>query len=451
MASAARSTLQHRVWRWHFSAGLMVIPFALILATTGSIYLFQPQFAAAIEARINRNAAPLAGETLPADALVTAALAEHPGAALAKFHMPQSAADPTAEVEVNAEGVSHTVWIDRTTGAVLHDVLTADRFMSIIKRIHGTLLAGDRGSLLVEVMASWMIILIITGIYLWWPRDRPWWRTFAPDFAEANGKRGVWRKIHGMGGAWIGGLVLALLLSGLPWTQVWGDGFTRMKALAGLKTPGQEWFVTLQSGDPQADHSMHDMGGELWSTGDADVITAPATDPAAMSLEDIMQRSRPEQYAPPVEIQPPRGENGVWTIRSMAASRPDRVTVHYDRWTGDELLRIDFGDHNPVDRFVALGVAFHEGSLFGWVNQALGVLAALGVILLSVTGSVMWWRRRPKGRLGTPPMPADKRVAAGVVVLIIALGLFLPMAGLTLLIALIVNALIEAGGRLLPG
>ena len=35
MASANRSTLQHRVWRWHFFAGLMVIPFAVILAITG--------------------------------------------------------------------------------------------------------------------------------------------------------------------------------------------------------------------------------------------------------------------------------------------------------------------------------------------------------------------------------------------------------------------------------
>ena len=48
MASAARSTLQHRVWRWHFFAGLMVIPFAVILAITGAIYLFKPQFDAAV-------------------------------------------------------------------------------------------------------------------------------------------------------------------------------------------------------------------------------------------------------------------------------------------------------------------------------------------------------------------------------------------------------------------
>jgi uncharacterized iron-regulated membrane protein len=448
MASAARTTLQHRVWRWHFFAGLMVIPFALILATTGSIYLFKPQFEAAIEARINANAAPLAGVTLPADTLVTAALAPHSDAVFARFYMPQSADDPTAEIEVLSGGSSRTVWVDRTTGAVLHDVPTADRFMNFIKRIHGTLLAGDRGSLVVEVMASWMIILIITGTYLWWPRDRAWWRIFVPEFKSGMTKRGIWRNLHGTGGAWIGVFVLALLLSGLPWTQVWGDGFTRAKALAGLKTPGQEWFVTLQSGNPEADHSMHDKGGALWSTGEPPAMETGAPDPDALSLEEILQRAKPEQYASPVEIQPPRGENGVWTIRSMAASRPDRVTIHHDRWTGKELLRIAFKDHNPVDRFVALGVAFHEGGLFGWLNQALGVLAASGVILLSVSGGVMWWRRRPAGRLGTPPMPADKRLAIGLVALILALGLFLPMAGVTLLAALAADGLISLAGRM---
>lgn len=461
MASAVRTTLQHRVWRWHFFAGLMVIPFAIILAVTGSIYLFQPQFDAAVEARINARAAPMVAETLPADALLEAGLAAYPGAGLGKYYIPSRPEDPTVELELRGESGPRTLWIDRSTGDVLHSVPTPDRFMNFIKRIHGTLLAGDRGSLVVEIMASWMIVLIITGVYLWWPRSTPFWRVFLPKFGEGPGKRETWRKIHGMGGAWIGGVILVILFFGLPWTQVWGDGFNKAKALAGLKAPGQEWFVTLESGNPQADHAMHDMhagmdhgtGAELWDQGKgaAEVsvrsATAEGEGSAPLSLEEVLRIAAPERYAPPVEVQPPRGENGVWTVRSMAASRPDRVTVHHDRWTGGEIMRIAFTDHNPVDRFMALGVAFHEGALFGWLNQAVGVIAALGVIVLSATGGIMWWRRRPKGRLGTPPMPGDKRLAVGVVVLIVVLGVFLPMAGLTLLAALAVDMLISAGKR----
>jgi uncharacterized iron-regulated membrane protein len=31
------------IWRWHFYAGLFVLPFVLLLSLTGSVYLFKPQ------------------------------------------------------------------------------------------------------------------------------------------------------------------------------------------------------------------------------------------------------------------------------------------------------------------------------------------------------------------------------------------------------------------------
>lgn len=453
MSSARRTSLQHRVWRWHFIAGLMVVPFAVILAVTGAIYLFKPQFDAAVEARINRGAAPLAGETLPADTLLAAALNAEAGGRLVRITLPSTEDDPTIEVETMGPAGPRTIWVDRSTGAVLHAVATPGRFMNVVKAIHGTLLAGNRGSLVVEIMASWMIILIVTGVYLWWPRGKPFWRVLVPDFAAGGGRRETWRRVHGMGGAWIGGVVLVILFFGLPWTQVWGEGYTRVKNLAGLQSPGQEWFVTLQSGGgPAAEtaHAMHHAGHDmLWDQGGTGTAPAPAPLPdGALPLEEILRIANPSQYPPPVWVQPPRGENGVWTIRSMGPSRPDRVTVHHDRWTGAELMRITFADHNPVDQVMAQGVAFHEGQLFGPFNQVIGLVAALGVILLSVTGALMWWRRRPAGRIGLPPMPADRRLAGGVVALIIALGIFLPMAGVTLILALLADCLYTGVRRL---
>src|SRR5260370_17387486 len=40
----ARALARHRlVWRWHFYAGLFVMPLLLVLAITGTLYCFQPQ------------------------------------------------------------------------------------------------------------------------------------------------------------------------------------------------------------------------------------------------------------------------------------------------------------------------------------------------------------------------------------------------------------------------
>lgn len=43
MVSAHGKGLYRRIWRWHFYAGLFVLPFILILSVTGAIYLFKPQ------------------------------------------------------------------------------------------------------------------------------------------------------------------------------------------------------------------------------------------------------------------------------------------------------------------------------------------------------------------------------------------------------------------------
>lgn len=37
------SSLYQAVWRWHFYAGIIFAPFLLILAFSGSMYLFKPQ------------------------------------------------------------------------------------------------------------------------------------------------------------------------------------------------------------------------------------------------------------------------------------------------------------------------------------------------------------------------------------------------------------------------
>ncbi|WP_369056772.1 PepSY domain-containing protein, partial [Burkholderia gladioli] len=44
MTSARSPQAGYRtLWRWHFYAGLFVMPFLVILAVTGTIYCFQPQ------------------------------------------------------------------------------------------------------------------------------------------------------------------------------------------------------------------------------------------------------------------------------------------------------------------------------------------------------------------------------------------------------------------------
>lgn len=451
------TSLYRRVWRWHFMAGLMVAPFGIILAITGGLYLFKAEYEGWQEAAI--NATSTAGTTpaiaRPADDLLAAAMARYPAGKFKKFIMPKDDADPTAEVILMTNGQTRLLFVDRFSGDILADENKSTRLMDVVKKIHGTLLSGNGGSYVVELMASWMIVLIITGIYLWWPRGKGWRHVFLPFLtgrSSTTPARQGWKRLHGGVGAWVGLMVLFLLVTGLPWTQAWGGGFKWLSAAIGQEGPGQEWVVTLQSGEHHHDdhHSGLSDGLSEWQINEDDEAEVTLTSgekgagSTAISLQQVFTTVTAKAFPAPVEISPPKGDNGVWTIRSMIQDRPKRETLHLDKWTGEPVMHIIFADRPFLERLTSYGIAIHEGALFGWFNQLLGVVAALGVISLSVAGVAMWWKRRPKGQMAAPPLPADRRLSAGIGAVILALAVFLPLFAASLVIALMLDKLVQA-------
>lgn len=110
--------------------------------------------------------------------------------------------------------------------------------------------------------------------------------------------------------------------------------------------------------------------------------------------------------------------------------------------------RKDFRDRHVIDRVVGTGIAAHEDQLFGWPNQLLGLLTAVGLVLLSVSSVVMWWRRRDPGELGAPAPGAGPRLARGLVVLVVLFGVYLPLFGASLVLVLLAEWLLL---RRVPG
>jgi uncharacterized iron-regulated membrane protein len=62
--------------------------------------------------------------------------------------------------------------------------------------------------------------------------------------------------------------------------------------------------------------------------------------------------------------------------------------------------------------------------------------ACLAILVMSVAAILMWWKRRPQGSLGTPPLPEDWRTPRSILFIAIAFGLLFPLLGLSLLAAL---------------
>jgi hypothetical protein len=102
-----------------------------------------------------------------------------------------------------------------------------------------------------------------------------------------------------------------------------------------------------------------------------------------------------------------------------------------------------YRDYPALAKVVAQGIALHEGRRLGVFNFWLTTVFCLGVIFMCITGPLMWWRRRPKGKsLGAPRGRLPLRATPGLAVLVVALALFLPLFGLSLVGVLLFDQLV---------
>jgi uncharacterized iron-regulated membrane protein len=431
--AAARPWPDYRaVWRWHFYAGLFCIPFVVVLAISGSIYLFKTE----IESWIDRPYDRLEAHGHPASAAdqVRAALAAVPGSTLDGYELPE-AADSAVRVIVRRDGEAIRVYLHPESLEVLKTVAEDDRFMRVLFRLHGELLLGNRGSTMVELAASWAIIMILTGLYLWWPRGAKGLRGVVYPRLGA-GSRVFWRDVHAVTGFWISGLALFMLLTGLPWAKFWGDYLKAARRLTGAAVARQDWTngATSSAGTRTAGGSGDHHHGSGRGRG------ARNTPSDLTALDRIVATVRPLGLDPPVVIEPPPASSNDWAAKSMTPNRPRRVDLVVDGKTGSIKDRRDFADRHLIDRLVGTGIAAHEGRLFGWPNQLLGVFTATGLVLLSISSVILWWRRREPGVLGAPRALASPRLSFGLRTLVVLLGIYLPLFGASLVLVLLLEA-----------
>jgi len=425
-----QSWLNYRtVWRWHFYAGLFCIPFVLWLATTGSIYLFKPQIEALLD--LPYEHIPSTGPRISAAAQVEAALAAVPGSNLHYYQLPRN--NSAVQIVLGREAQEYRVYVNPYSGQVMKIDNEDQRLMRRIFHLHGELLLGDRGSYIVETAASWAIIMILTGLFLWWPRQA---KGFAgvlyPRFRQ--GQRIFLRDIHAVTGVWVSSLALLFLFSGLPWAKSWGAYLKAARKISGKAIVHQDW-TTGSSSEIAQRLAMNNNAGALdeHATHMKHMDQGEAAPGSYASIDKVLATTAPLHFAFPVLISPPIHPHTPWTAKSDSQDRVLRSQVTIDAATGAILTRQTFGQRPLMDRIVGTGIAMHEGHLYGWLNQLINLCTALGLILLCISALMMWWRRRPEGSLGAPIPVGKPRLSFALVAIIVALGVYLPTMAASLI------------------
>ncbi len=408
-----KQSLYRMIWRWHFYAGLFCIPFVILLSVTGAIYLFKPQIESWQEAPYRNLPATEIRKT--PNEHIAAALTALPNAKFHTYRLPANDNDAIV-VSVFSENTRYLVYVNPFDLSLLAVREYLSTFIQTVRALHGELLIGDVGSILVELAACWAVVLILSGLYLWWPRSSDGLAGVLYPRLR-SGSRRFWRELHSVTGIWVSSFALFLLISGLPWALVWGNALKEVRSWA--QPPVQQDWSTGKKQQMQS-----------WKANIVENYDLNAT---------ILSKATSQNYAPPVYLSVSDEKSNIWKVSSLHQNRPLRSTAWIDGNDGSIINTKSFSDKKILDKAIGVGIAAHEGQLFGWLNQLLGVLTAVGLIMVSASGFVLWRRRRPEKGLGAPPVLAKPSLYNAVVVILFIAALFLPL----LLISIVVLFITE--------
>lgn len=439
MQPSRAQLLQRYFWRLHFFAGVLTAPLLLFAALSGLLYVFTPQIEAWRHGALDH--VPSILPALPLDQQIQAAQRAMPGQSI-KTIIPAYTPGDTTQVIFNAPAPEHAghaghighaehhpasaiiVYVDPGNAQIRGVIKEADRFRHWSRRLHSMMLQNDGWRCLIELSASMLLFLLVSGIYLWWPRQ-------AADSLLPRG-RISWRYLHSTLGLLLSGLTLIIVLTGLTWSQFAGDHFRLLQQ-------------SLAQHAPRIPKTLHsDFSGNS---------VQPQT------AQAILDQVRPIAPSIQLQITPPHDVNDIWRIENVDRSQPEkRFQLALDAYSGAVLFQSDWQQLPLLAKATAVGIPFHRGEFGGW-NQALLVVVALAVIFYIISGYAMWLQRRARlrqaGKCTALSAPAvqprhAKAIPWWLWLLLIGLGIALPMLGAAMLAMLVVELWQFARQRSIP-
>lgn len=427
------------VWRWHFYAALWTAPLLIVLTLTGAIYLFDREF----DGWWNRDIQTVAtgAVSLPLAKQEAVVRNAFPEAEISRVRLPYGAGEAAVWNVRTARGEIRDVYVDPYRGQVTGTVDPSSQPMNVVRDLHGTLLGGDIGSHVVELVACWTLVMMATGIWLWWPRKWKAKGVFVPRLAT-RGRR-FWRDVHTIPSIFNAVFVILLVLTGLPWSAFWGPQFAKIGEVVPFVAASPNFKAPPKAdgsmgADPHAAHKQMvaadpDSGKVPWTIKH---IHEPQGSGQGMvgiaDVEALLPKLDQAQFGGGVRIFYPKRGNGVFMISYVPDKAEGQRTIYVDPGSGRILGNIGWADYSPTAKAVEWGVMTHMGRQYGVPNQIANLVVCLVLVGSIAAGLTLWWKRRPQGELGDPKLKAGDRMPGGMKAMLTALAILFPLVGATM-------------------
>ncbi len=366
--------LKKLIGKIHLWLGLASGLVVFIVAITGCIYAFQVEIRDLTEPY--RFVKPQQTATLPPSVLKSTAEKELPGKHIhaVLYDGPERAAQ-VIFFNFEPDYYYYYVFVDQYTGEVLEvKDMEADFFQFILNGHFYFWLPAHIGQPFVASMTLVFVVLLISGIILWWPKKK---KSVRQRFTLRWD--GGWRRknydLHSVLGFYACWIALLLAFTGLVW--------------------GFQWFA----------NGLHNaVGGEksLVYYDPPSVKQQGTTNnrPAIDQVWDLIKREYPAAQV--IEVHIPETDSS-----SIAANaNPDRSTYwktdyrYFDQYTLEE-LEVDhiygkLAQANIADKLLRMNYDIHVGAIAGIPGKIIAFLASLIVASLPISGVLVWWGRKNK-------------------------------------------------------
>jgi sulfite reductase (NADPH) flavoprotein alpha-component len=362
------------LFQLHWIFGITVGIVLAIVGATGALLSFEQQIVASL-ARDSRQVEANGRTPLAPAELLTRVAANEPDKRIAGLNI---AREPGATVRVTFAPREQR-YVDPYTGSLLPAASGgAETFFRNVRQLHRWLMLGelgdrDIGRQIVGASTLLLIFMALTGLYLRWPRGRAARRLrtwFVPDF-RLKGRAFLWN-LHSVIGTWVLPVYLVIALTGLQWSYEWyRDG---LYSIAGVERPaGGE-------GGPREARGKADIPSftRAWETFSREVPGFTAVNVNLAAAPDRPLEFRYLDAKPSHE----RAFNTLAIDKEGQVSKSER-----------------YQDKKLAARLVSSIFPLHSGSYFGVVGVIVFLIASLMMPLFTVTGWLMYLRRRaPRAR-----------------------------------------------------
>lgn len=372
---ALNSTFWHPFLRLvHLYAGIFIAPFIFIAALTGFFYAATPQ----VENWLYQDVLYVEANQPFQQSL--SQQVEH-----VKNTLPRTAQITEVRPSAGSNQTTRVIFSDATLGinnqAVFIDPYTLDikgqfsvygtsgvlPLRAQLDHLHRDLGLGHWGRLYSELAASWLIVLILTGLYYWSKRRKTVHKKRTRDQA--------YLRLHSKLGFILFPLLLFVAVTGLTWSGYAGDNIRWLRQTFDWQTPVLNTAIHAES---VSSMNMHHHEGHVMDA------TRPRVEPHAQDFETALILARKYGIqAAQLQIKPPSSLNEAWSVTELQRQWPTQAdSIAIDVANNRVIDRLYFKDYSLVAKLTRWGVDAHIGILFGWINQLILLLYAFALCLM---------------------------------------------------------------------